>query len=35
MTSLTASSAIALQLEDVNDVIPLLVEAAHSLDARI
>src|SRR5437660_895725 len=35
MPQLTASSAIALQLEDVNDVIPLLVEAAHSLDARI
>jgi hypothetical protein len=35
MPQLTAGSAIALQLEDVNDVIPLLVEAAHSLDARI
>lgn len=35
MPQLTASSAIALQLEDVNDVIPLLVEASHSLDARI
>ncbi|HKE31343.1 MAG TPA: hypothetical protein VKD65_06435 [Candidatus Angelobacter sp.] len=35
MPQLTASSAIALQLEDVNDIIPLLVEAAHCLDARI
>jgi hypothetical protein len=35
MPQLTASSAIALQLEDVNDVIPLLVEAANSLDCRI
>ena len=35
MPSLTASSAIALQLEDVNDIIPLLVESAHCLDARI
>ena len=35
MPQLTASSAIALQLEDVNDVIPLLVEASHSLDSRI
>ncbi|HEY6349681.1 MAG TPA: hypothetical protein VI636_09750 [Candidatus Angelobacter sp.] len=35
MPQLSASSAIALQLEDVNDIIPLLVEAAHCLDARI
>jgi hypothetical protein len=35
MPQLTASSAIALQLEDVNDIIPLLVESAHCLDARI
>src|SRR2546423_75968 len=35
MPQLTASSSIALQLEDVNDVIPLLVESSHSLDARI
>src|SRR5947207_16009541 len=34
MPQLTASSATALQLEDVNDVIPLLVEASHCLDAR-
>lgn len=35
MPSVTGASSIALQLEDVNDVIPLLVESAHSLDARI
>ena len=35
MPQLTASSSIALQLEDVNDVIPLLVESSHCLDARI
>src|SRR5881227_1201621 len=35
MPQLTASSATALQLEDVNDVIPLLVESSHCLDARI
>ena len=35
MPQLTATSSIALQLEDVNDVIPLLVESSHSLDARI
>ena len=35
MPSVTGASSIALQLEDVNDVIPLLVEASHSLDCRI
>jgi len=35
MPQLTAASSIALQLEDVNDVIPLLVEITNKLDARI
>src|SRR5258708_38823562 len=35
MPQVSGASSVALQLEDVNDVIPLLVEAAHSLDCRI
>lgn len=35
MPTLTGASAAPLQLEDVNDIIPLLVEASHALDSRI
>jgi hypothetical protein len=35
MPTVTGASSVALQLEDVNDVIPLLVESSHSLDCRI
>lgn len=35
MPQLTATTAAALQLEDVNDVIPMLVEVSNKLDARI
>ena len=35
MPTVTGASAAPLQLEDVNDIIPLLVEKTNALDARI
>ena len=35
MPQLTSTTSAALQLEDVNDVIPVLVELSNKLDARI
>lgn len=35
MPQITAASATQLQLEDVNDVIPMLVEITNKLDSRI
>jgi len=35
MPTLTGASSAPLQLEDVNDIIPLLVEKTNALDARI